>query len=58
MVFPFVIGRFFSAQGADALPAGAFALAVATFGALMAANYALGHVGVDTVAQYERARCG
>jgi fucose permease len=42
LVFPFVIGRFFGAQGADALPVAAFALAVATFGAFIAANHALG----------------
>src|SRR5262245_14095088 len=43
LVFPFVIGRFFGAQGADALPVAAFVLAVATFGAFIAANRALGH---------------
>jgi fucose permease len=43
LVFPFVIGRFFGAQGADALPMAALALAVATFVAFIAANRALGH---------------
>jgi MFS transporter, FHS family, Na+ dependent glucose transporter 1 len=43
LVFPFVIGRFFDAQGADALPVAAFVLAVATFGAFMTANRALSH---------------
>ena len=42
LVFPFVIGRFFGAQGADALPVAAFVLAMATFGAFVAANRALG----------------
>jgi len=43
LVFPFLIGRFFDAKGADALPVAAFMLAVATFGAFVIANRALGH---------------
>jgi FHS family Na+ dependent glucose MFS transporter 1 len=43
LVFPFVIGRFFDARGADALPVAAFVLAIATFGAFVTANRALGH---------------
>lgn len=43
LVFPFVIGRFFDARGADSLPIAAFVLAIATFGAFVAANRALGH---------------
>jgi fucose permease len=43
LVFPFVIGRFFDAQGADALPVAAFVLALATFAAFVTANRALGH---------------
>ena len=43
LVFPFVIGRFFDARGADALPVAAFVLAMATFAAFVTANRALGH---------------
>jgi fucose permease len=42
LVFPLVIGRFFDARGADALPVAAFVLAVATLGAFITANRALG----------------
>jgi fucose permease len=43
LVFPFVIGHFVGAQGADALPVAAFVLAVATCGAFIAADRGLGH---------------
>ena len=49
LVFPLVIGRFFDARGADALPVAAFVLAVATLGAFLTANRALGHTSPATV---------
>ena len=54
LVFPFVIGRFFGARGADALPVAAFVLATATFGGVrhvqprprpFAATDGVGHPG-------------
>lgn len=50
LVFPLVIGRFFDARGAKALPVAAFLLAVATLAAFATANRALGRARMaDTV---------
>ena len=48
LVFPFVIGRFFDAKGADSLPIAAFVLAIATLGSFVVANRALGHAKQPT----------
>jgi hypothetical protein len=54
LVFPFVIGRFFDARGADALPMAAFVLATATFAAFITANRALGHTRSQPVSDKVR----
>lgn len=54
LVFPFVIGRFFDAKGADALPVAAFVLAMATFASFIAANRALSHTKQRTGAMASR----
>ena len=43
LVFPIMIGRWFDARGATALPWAALVLALATFAAFVASNRALGH---------------
>jgi fucose permease len=43
LVFPLLIGGWFESSGAKALPWAAFGLALATFGAFLTANRALGH---------------
>jgi fucose permease len=51
LVFPFLIGRFFDAQGAEALPVAALVLALATLAAFVTANRALGHTRPAVVSE-------
>jgi hypothetical protein len=49
LIFPFLIGRFFAARGASALPIAAVALGTATFVMFLVANAALERISAPVV---------